>query len=106
MLAVILEFDVIEGKETQFRHAWTETTEIIYRNFVSLGSRLHQSDNGKFIAYAQWPDADTYEADHHWPEDSVHVREKMRACLKNGMPTVLHKLTLDTDLLKQKSYSE
>jgi hypothetical protein len=52
MLAVIIEFDVIEGKETQFRHAWTETTEIIYRNFASLGSRLHQSDNGKFIAYA------------------------------------------------------
>lgn len=100
MLAVILEFDVIEGMEEQFRDAWIETTEMIYKNFGSLGSRLHQSDSGKFIAYAQWPDLDVYENDHHWPANSRNPRERMRATLKIGKPTVLHKLTLDTDMLK------
>ena len=52
MLAVILEFDVIEGMEEEFRTSWIETTELIYQNFGSLGSRLHKSDSGKFIAYA------------------------------------------------------
>ncbi|MHA2937568.1 antibiotic biosynthesis monooxygenase family protein [Vibrio sp. RC27] len=104
MFAVVLEFDVIEGMENQFRKAWVETTEIIYQNFGSLGSRLHQSDNGKFIAYAQWPDLSIYESVHHWPCDSKNTREKMRSCLKIGKPTVLHKLTLDSDLLKEKTF--
>mgnify|MGYP000509988688 CR=1 FL=1 len=103
MLAVVLEFDVIEGMENQFRKAWIETTDIIYQNFGSLGSRLHKSDNGKFIAYAQWPNLNVYENDQHWPDDSKNTIEKMRACLKIGKPTVLHKLTLDTDLLKEDS---
>jgi len=106
MLAVVLEFDVIDGMEEQFREAWIETTEIIYQNFGSLGSRLHKSDNGVFIAYAQWPDLDVYESDHHWPDDTLSTRERMRACLKIGKPTVLYKLTLDTDLLKEKSLSK
>ena len=105
MLAVVLEFDVIEGMENKFRKAWIETTDIIYQNFGSLGSRLHKSDNGKFIAYAQWPDLNVYENDHHWPDDSKSTREKMSACLKIGKPTVLHKLTLDTDLLKEVSFT-
>ena len=105
MIAVLLEFDVIAGMESQFRKAWVETTDIIYENFGSLGSRLHKSDNGKFIAYAQWPDLSVYENDHDWPDDSKSTREKMRACLKIGKPTVLHTLTLDTDLLKDSSFN-
>lgn len=105
MLVVVLEFDVIAGMECQFREAWVETTEIIYQNFGSLGSRLHQSDNGMFIAYAQWPDLNVYENDHYWPHDSISTREKMRSCLKIGKPTVLHKLTLDIDLLKENSHN-
>jgi hypothetical protein len=101
MLAVVLEFDVIEGMENEFRDAWIETTEVIYQNFGSLGSRLHKSDNGKFIAYAQWPDLNVYENDHNWSVDFKNSRERMRASLKIGKPTVLHKLTLDTDLLKK-----
>jgi hypothetical protein len=45
MLAVILEFDVIDGMEDQFRKSWIETTKVIYQNFGSLGSRLHHADN-------------------------------------------------------------
>ncbi len=100
MLAVILEFDVIEGQENDFRAAWVETTEVIYHNFGGLGSRLHKSDDGKFIAYAQWPDLNVYESDHNWSADTNNARERMRATLKTGQPRVLHKLLVDTDLLK------
>ena len=105
MLAVILEFDVIAGMESQFRQAWIETTELIYQNFGSLGSRLHQADNGVLIAYAQWPSLKVYEDDHQWPETLLTSREKMASCLKIGKPKVLHKLTLDTDLLKAACYT-
>lgn len=53
MLAVILEFDVIDGMEADFREAWAETTTLIHQHFGSLGSRLHKPHNNKFIAYAQ-----------------------------------------------------
>ena len=103
MLAIILEFDVIEGMESDFRQAWAETTDIIYQNFGSLGSRLHKSEGGKFIAYAQWPDLNVYESDHLWADDIHNARERMRATLKTGKPTILHKLLVDIDLLKEET---
>ena len=106
MFAVVLEFDVIDDMGDKFRKSWIETTEIIYQNFKNLGSRLHQADNGKFIAYAQWPNLSVYECDYYWPGDSKNSRENMRKCLKIGKPTVLHKLTLDTDMLREASFSE
>ncbi|MEJ6080466.1 IS66 family transposase [Vibrio sp. 1-Bac 57] len=105
MLAVILEFDVIDGMEEQFKTSWAETTKLIYQHFGSLGSRLHHSENGKFIAYAQWPSLDVYENDHYWPIDTNQARDRMRSTLKIGKPTVLHKLILDTDLLKTTTYT-
>ncbi|GGX98579.1 hypothetical protein GCM10007160_27660 [Litchfieldella qijiaojingensis] len=104
MLAIILEFDVAEGKEEEFRESWKETTEYIHRNFGSLGSRLHRAEDGKFIAYAQWPDRETYEKEHDWSEEGAKCRERMRETLKSEKVTVLHKLDVDTDLLERKIF--
>ncbi|MFC3285893.1 antibiotic biosynthesis monooxygenase family protein [Litchfieldella rifensis] len=103
MLAIILEFDVIPGKEEAFREAWEETTKYIHTNFGSLGSRLHRAEDGKFIAYAQWPDHETYEKEHDWSEEGIKCRERMRSTLKSEQVIVLHKLDVDTDLLEQES---
>ncbi|EPC01547.1 hypothetical protein L861_16885 [Litchfieldella anticariensis FP35 = DSM 16096] len=100
MLAIILEFDVIPGKEDAFREAWKETTKYIHTNFGSLGSRLHRDENGRFIAYAQWPDHETYKKEHDWSEEGIKCRERMRATLKSEKVTVLHKLDVDIDLLE------
>ena len=104
MIAVILEFDVIEGKEAEFRKYWLETTQVIYKNFGSLGSRLHSADNGKFIAYAQWPNHSTYEKSQIWPDDQIVLRDKMRATLVTGKPTLLYKLDVDSDSLQTKVF--
>jgi hypothetical protein len=71
MLSVVLEFDVIEGKESEFVTAWTDCTKIIYENFGSLGSRLHKSEHGPYIAYAQWPSREAYENSSEWPQHLV-----------------------------------
>jgi len=104
MLAVILEFEVIAGHESQFIAAWTECTQVIYQHFGSLGSRLHQAGGSKFIAYAQWPDADIY-AQQEWPLELTPVRDRMRATLVTGKPKVLHQLQLEVDLLKSAPYT-
>ena len=104
MLSVILEFDVVEGKSEEFIVCWTECTRVIYENFGSLGSRLHKDKDGKFIAYAQWPDFDTYEKESIWPADITVHRDRMRALLKSGKPKVLHLLDVEVDLLKSQQY--
>jgi len=100
MIAVVLEFDVISGKEDAFIDSWNKTTEVIYENFGSLGSRLHRAKEGKFIAYAQWPSKEVYENEQHWPEQALKHRDKMRSTLTNGKPTLLYQLALVSDQLK------
>lgn len=68
MISVVLDFEPWEGREQEFILAWTQCTQIIYESFGSLGSRLHRSSDGKFIAYAQWPNREIYERSSEWPE--------------------------------------
>lgn len=49
------------GKEDQFRRAWRRGTELIRERYGSLGSRLHQDLDGRFVGYAEWPDRETWE---------------------------------------------
>ncbi|MEM1412046.1 MAG: antibiotic biosynthesis monooxygenase [Pseudomonadota bacterium] len=97
MIAILLEFRVKPGAEAEFLASWQETTEIIYRNFGSLGSKLHRAEDGAFIAYAQWPDEATYEAAQTWSEEDQAVRAKMHATLLDGYPKRLHQLSLVSD---------
>lgn len=105
MISVILEFEPLEGMESEFVLAWTRCTEIIYENFGSLGSRLHRPNQGKFIAYAQWPSKEIYESSSEWPEHLVTARNTMRSLLKNGKPNILYILEVEVDLLKSKEYT-
>ena len=104
MLAVLLEFNVKPGAEEEFVEYWEKTTEIIYKKFGSMGSRLHKADSGLFVAYAQWPSLDVYDAKKHWsPEDSA-IRERMCSTLIEGKPSVIHQLSLVSDLTKTGVY--
>lgn len=58
---VVYAFKVKEGKEATFIHAWKELTRLIYSFEGSYGSRLHKADGALYIAYAQWPDKETWE---------------------------------------------
>ena len=49
------------GKEEQFRAAWRRGTELITAKYGSRGSRLHRSDDGRFIGVAEWPDRATWQ---------------------------------------------
>lgn len=103
MLSVILEFDVLEGKKEEFIEAWTKGTEVIYENFGSLGSRLHESEHGSYIAYAQWPSAEFMTSQENG-QCTWSSRERIRSLLKTGKPKLLYKLTTEVDLLKSETY--
>ena len=76
---VIYSFKIFDGREDDFINSWTELTKLIYEFEGSYGSRLHKANDNLFIAYAQWPDKETYiHSGNNLPETrkfSYHGRE-------------------------------
>lgn len=62
MFCVVYEFNVIPGMEDKFKQQWHSITQIVKDNYGGLGSRLHKvtQQETKWIAYAQWPDRETW----------------------------------------------
>ena len=61
MFVAVYWWRVHPGKEEQFRSAWRRGTEHITRLYGSHGSRLHRETDGRFVAYAEWPDRDSWD---------------------------------------------
>ena len=99
MFAVIYQFNIKETMEPTFINAWQQLTELIYQYEGSLGSRLHKQDEGVFIAYAQWPDKETWKnSGSNLPDSANNVRAAMRdSC--TSIET-LYELDCTLDLLK------
>lgn len=79
-LAVIYRFRLKPGLEGQFREGWERVTRRMMAERGALGSRLHRTDEqGLWIAYAQWPDRDAWQASRDRgavdPEGSRLMRE-------------------------------
>ena len=63
MLIALYELRSKSGREKDFEKAWSEVTDAIYATQGSMGSRLHKTETlGHYIAYAQWPSREVYEA--------------------------------------------
>jgi quinol monooxygenase YgiN len=97
MFCVIYQFKVKPGMTQQFRDAWAALTEIIFASCNGLGSRLHEADDGTWIAYAQWPDRETWENPKPIPNQDARVR--LTECL-DGEVKVLFKMTVADDRLR------
>jgi quinol monooxygenase YgiN len=101
MFCVVYRWNVKPEMEEQFRSTWREITEAIFKQMGSLGSRMHQAQDGSWIAYAQWPSRE------HWARvDTVIGVEAARAlqaqCLESPLE-VLFELTVTDDLLRPNS---
>ena len=59
--AVLYQWRLKPGMEQQFREAWEELTELLKRQRGARGSRLHRSEGGSMVAYAQWPNQASWE---------------------------------------------
>ena len=97
MLAVVYEMNVRPDKERVFRDAWHALT-LEMKWFGSLGARLHLSESGSWIAYAQWPNQDTWLYGHRMIEEKVKQMHLNDYSLE--VPVILLKLTVVDDLLE------
>jgi heme-degrading monooxygenase HmoA len=82
MIYVIYEFKCTPENQESFIRLWREATQVIRNNHGSLGSRLHHAGDSTYIAYAAWPDEETFTHAQQAPckevEDAI---KNMRATL-------------------------
>ena len=82
-----------------FISAWEKLTALIHQYEGSFGSRLHQKDERTYLAYAAWPNRETWEnRGKNLPPESAEVSSQM----KNACTSIEteHTLNLVSDLIK------
>ena len=69
MFAVIYQGYIKTGCEDRYKKAW-HTIACYFKEYRgALGSCLHQTENGLWLAYSRWPDKATRNAS--WPGDDA-----------------------------------
>ena len=101
MFSIIYKFKIKPDRKDSFEKSWKDLTHLIYDYSASLGSRLHKKDNCNYIAYAQWPNKETWEnSSNKLPKKSKEISKLMiESC--NSIET-LYELELIEDLLEDK----
>lgn len=101
VLTVIYQWTVKHGFDAQFRAAWREMTLSLRESRGALGSRLHQSEPGKYVAYAQWPSRAVYDQAQAKESANPEAGKKMREAILLSQPAMFQELV--DDLLVQRS---
>lgn len=100
IFTVVYSFKIIDGKSNDFVKCWTALTKYIYKFEGSHGSRLHELDGNSFMAYAQWPDKETFErSGKNRPAEILNISKQMRECCIE-IKTEFQSETVICDLLK------
>jgi hypothetical protein len=103
MFCVLYKFIVKSDCDDHFRHHWSAVTQWYYHHACSLGSRLHRTNNGEYIAYAQWQTREQWETQRDTSDVELQAhRQAMReACEKIE---VLYELDVTDDFLQRTVY--
>jgi hypothetical protein len=109
MFAVIYRGSILPGREADYQQAWKQVATYFKESRGSLGSCLHKSEDGEWIAYCRWPDKQTRDAS--WPKDDTvcqtikpEIREaivRFKACIDPDRPSEEICMELKGDLLKK-----
>jgi quinol monooxygenase YgiN len=97
MFIALYRWKLKPGKEDQFREAWSEVTLAIRETCGSLGSRLHRSEDGTWVAYAQWPSKELWERERPLDDGAAAARQRMRDAVEESLPSLY--LTVSDDYL-------
>lgn len=103
MFIALYRWKVKPSHEKNFQEGWHRRTKEIYRQCGSLGSRLHHAEDDTWIAYAQWPDRQTYDAADSIPVIDNDARKLFRDSIEEAYPDIY--MSVIDDLLMLNCYS-
>lgn len=86
---VVYQWRLKDGMEAQFLRAWEELTELLKLRRGARGSRLHKTDYGSVIAYAQWPDRAAWEASCELHAQDAEVSQRLLDAAEETWPPIL-----------------
>jgi hypothetical protein len=69
MLAVIYRTWVLQDKEDEYQKLWHVIANYFVKKRGAIGSCLHKTDEGYWLAYSRWPDKVTRDAS--WPGENA-----------------------------------
>ncbi|MGD8574859.1 MAG: antibiotic biosynthesis monooxygenase [Gammaproteobacteria bacterium] len=104
VFVIVYRWKVDPELEEQFREGWETLTRLYIQLRGSLGSRLHQADDGTWLAYAEWPSRATWLAaiDRGVPDEGA--AEKMNAAVLERYDPIF--LTPVSDFLQNNNPEE
>ena len=85
MFAVIYQGYLKSGKEKEYQEAWNKVARYFVDQRGAMGSCLHRTSDGLWIAYSRWPDKQTRDAS--WPGENAPSSELPREICQ-AVPTI------------------
>lgn len=73
MFAVIYQGYLKPGRENEYKEAWGQVARYFIECRGAIGSCLHKSSEGLWVAYSRWPDKKT--RDNSWPGEKAPSEE-------------------------------
>lgn len=96
MFAVIYRAVVKPTHEQQYQQLWQQVAQYFIKERGALGSCLHKTHEGLWLAYSRWPDRQTRDAS--WPEgeaissalprDIAKAILALKVCLVDQLPEI------------------
>jgi hypothetical protein len=103
MFAVIYQAYIKLGRESEYKNAWNTIATYFIEKRGALGSCLHKTDSGLWVAYSRWPDQTARDAS--WPkEDAIStelpqaIRESivvLKDCIEKQFPEIAMEIVDD-----------
>ncbi len=92
MFAVIYRAFVYPHCDEEYRQHWKSIADYFVTHCGAIGSTLHQTAEGEYIAYSRWPNRET--RDKYWGDQATHTFDhnihetilKLKACLDMSKP--------------------
>ena len=82
MFAVIYRGYTKKGLDSEYQQAWAKVAQHFVSNCGAIGSCLHQTQDGMWVAYSRWPNKATRDA--AWPGEkapSIALPEEIRSAI-------------------------
>jgi len=73
MFAVIYQSYLKPGREADYQKAWHQVASYFVEKRGAIGSCLHRTEDGRWLAYSRWPDKSTRDAS--WPGENAPSNE-------------------------------